>query len=191
MGVGIDQLDVKKRSEKLSFLEVQTSSGESEYYRMEAFTNLTFSQNTEESSVQFVDEDTKRTRVVGHSESVDYEFLHYIGQPALEEIVKITEGEMIGKKAVRNIITVDMTTANLSSGSNYTAKATIRPYSVVPNSNGGSTEYMSYSGTFKANGTKKNITVSCGKDNEWEKVTIQTNASSANMLSNISAALEE
>lgn len=183
MGVGIDQLEVKKRSEKLSFLEVQTSNGESEYYRMEAFTNLEFSQNTEESSVQFVDEDTKRTRVVGHSESVDYEFVHYIGQPALEELVKITEGEMVGKAAVRNIVTVDMTTANLSTGSDYTAKATIRPYSVVPSSNGGSTEHMSYSGTFKANGTKKNITVGCNKDNEWQKITIQTNSASVSALS--------
>lgn len=183
MGVGIDQLDVKKRSEKLSFLEVQTSSGESEYYRMEAFTNLEFSQNTKESNVQFVDEDTERTRVVGHSESVDYEFLHYIGQPALEELVKITEGEMVGKAAVRNIITVDMTTANLSTGNAYTAKATIRPYSVVPSSNGGSTEHMSYSGTFKANGTKKNINVLCNKDNQWQKITIQTSSTSISLLS--------
>ena len=182
MGVGIDQLEVKKRSEKLSFLEVQTSNGESEYYRMEAFTNLEFSQNTEESSVQFVDEDTKRTRVVGHSESVNYEFVHYIGQPALEELVKITEGEMVGKAAVRNIVTVDMTTANLSTGNDYTARATIRPYSVVPSSNGGSTEHMSYS-TFKANGTKKNITVGCNKDNEWQKITIQTNSTSVSALS--------
>lgn len=183
MGVGIDQLDVKKRSEKLSFLEVQTSDGESKYYRMEAFTTLEFSQNTKERSVQYVDEDTERTKVVGHSESVDYDFEHYIGQPALEEIVKITEGELVGKAAVRNIVTVDMTTANLSSGNNYTARATIRPYSIVPGSNGGSTECMNYSGTFKSNGAKKNITVSCSKDNEWQEIAIQTSSSSTSTYS--------
>lgn len=191
MGVGIDQLEVKKRSEKLSFLEVQTSNGESEYYRMEAFTNLEFSQNTKESSVQFVDEDTERTRVVGHSESVNYDFEYYIGQPALEEIVKITEGELIGKAAVRNIITVDMATVNLSSSNTCTARATIRSYSIVPGSNGGSVECMNYSGTFKSNGAKQNITVSCGKDDKWQKISIQTSPSSVNTLSDINTLSEE
>jgi hypothetical protein len=182
MGVGIDELELKKRSEKLAFMEV-IDGKTSTYYRMEGFTDLGTSHNAKEYSRQYVDEDTERTNTTGYSESIGYKFDHYVGSPVLEEIVKITENELIGKDAVRNIVTVDMTTKSLSSGSNYTASATIRPYTIVPSSDGDSTDCMQYSGDFKSNGKKRSITVSSAKDGDWLKVTVSTTTSTSTSTS--------
>lgn len=171
MGKGIDSLKLKKRSEKLAFLEVK-GSDKSEYYRLEGFTTQTHNANASEYDRRYVDEDTNRVDVTGYSESINYNFDHYIDHPALEEIVKITEGEKIGTDAVRNVIVVDMTTVNLSSSTQYTAHATIRPFAIVPSSNGDSTDCQTYSGDFKSRGEKENITVIRG-DKDWNTITIQ------------------
>ena len=109
MGVGIDTLKLKKRSEKLAFLEVKLGDKATGYCRLEGFTTQTFNANSEEYERQYVDEDTKRTDVKAYSESVNYNFDYYLHHPALEEIVKITENELTGYDAVRNILIVDMT----------------------------------------------------------------------------------
>lgn len=171
MGKGIDKLHLVKRSEKVSFLEVIGADGSSKYYRMQGFTNMEFSHNTKEYTRQFIDEDFERTDTIGHSKSVSYEFNHFKDNPALEEIVKITDNELTGLDAVRNIVTVDMTTkTNLTPGT-YSADATIRPYAIVPGSDGGSTECMTYSGDFKSRGTEEKIKAS-SMDNDWEEITI-------------------
>lgn len=171
MGKGIDKLHLVKRSEKLSFLEVIGEDGSSTYHRMQGFTNMEFSNNTKEHTRQYTDEDFERTDTVGHSKSVSYEFEHYKDDPALEEIVKITESEATGLDAARNIVTVDMTTkSNLTSGT-YSANATIRSYTIVPGSNGGSTECMTYSGNFKSRSEEKKVKVS-SMDNDWLTIII-------------------
>ena len=63
MGVGIDTLKLKKRSEKLAFLEVKLGDKATGYCRLEGFTTQTFNANSEEYERQYVDEDTKRTDV--------------------------------------------------------------------------------------------------------------------------------
>ena len=162
MGKGIDSLKLKKRSEKLAFLEVKTGNTSS-YCRLEGFTTQTFNANASEYSRQYVDEDTERTDVKGYSESINYNFDQYIGQPALSEIVKITENELTGSDAVRNILVVDMTS---STGSNTQYSATLRAYTIVPSSNGDTTDCMTYSGDFKSRGTKKSVTVTMDADRE-------------------------
>ena len=61
MGKGIDSLKLKKRSEKLSFMEVKPTagSGESTFVRLEGFTTQTFNANAKECTRQYVDEDTE------------------------------------------------------------------------------------------------------------------------------------
>ena len=83
-----------------------------------------------------------------------------------EEIVKITENELTGYDAVRKILIVDMTSA--TAGGQYTA--TVRPYTVVPSSNGDTTDCMTYSGDFKSRGTKKTVKVTL--DDDCENATI-------------------
>lgn len=166
MGVGIDALKLKKRSEKLAFLEVKLGDKETGYCRLEGFTTQTFNANAKEFTRQYVDEDTERTDVTGYSESVNYNFDQYIGQPALSEIVKITENELTGTDAVRNILLVDMTSN--TSGGQY--EATLRAYAIVPSSNGDTTDCMTYSGDFKSRGAKKAVKVTLDKD--FENATI-------------------
>lgn len=166
MGVGIDALKLKKRSEKLAFLEVKLGDKATGYCRLEGFTTQTFNANAKEFTRQYVDEDTERTDVTGYSESVNYNFDQYIGQPALSEIVKITENELTGTDAVRNILLVDMTSN--TSGGQY--EATLRAYAIVPSSNGDTTDCMTYSGDFKSRGAKKAVKVTLDKD--FENATI-------------------
>lgn len=166
MGVGIDALKLKKRSEKLAFLEVKLGDKLTGYCRLEGFTTQTFNANAKEFSRQYVDEDTERTDVTGYSESVNYNFDQYIGQPALSEIVKIVENELTGTDAVRNILTVDMTSN--TSGGQY--EATLRAYAIVPSSNGDTTDCMTYSGDFKSRGAKKAVKVTL--DADFENATI-------------------
>ena len=166
MGVGIDALKLKKRSEKLAFLEVKLGDKATGYCRLEGFTTQTFNANAKEFTRQYVDEDTERTDVTGYSESVNYNFDQYIGQPALSEIVKITENELTGTDAVRNILLVDMTSN--TSGGQY--EATLRAYAIVPSSNGDTTDCMTYSGDFKSRGAKKAVQVTLDKD--FENATI-------------------
>jgi hypothetical protein len=166
MGVGIDALKLKKRSEKLAFLEVKLGDKVTGYCRLEGFTTQTFNANAKEFTRQYVDEDTERTDVTGYSESVNYNFDQYIGQPALSEIVKITENELTGTDAVRNILLVDMTSN--TSGGQY--EATLRAYAIVPSSNGDTTDCMTYSGDFKSRGAKKAVKVTLDKD--FENATI-------------------
>lgn len=174
MGKGIDSLKLKKRSEKLSFMEVKptTGSGESTFVRLEGFTTQTFNANAKEFTRDYVDEDTSRTDVTGYAESINYNFDQYVGQKALEEIVKISEKELTGTDAVRKIVTVDMTTLNGSSGKvpSFTANATVRSYAIVPSSNGESTDCMTYSGDFKSRGAKIACTVLL--DNDFQTLTI-------------------
>ena len=165
MGKGIDSLKLKKRSEKLAFMEVKIGSTSS-YCRLEGFTTQAFNANASEYNRQYVDEDTERTDVKGYSESINYNFDQYIGHPALSEIVKITENELTGTDAVRNILTVDMT----SNTSNGQYEATLRAYAIVPSSNGDSTDCMTYSGDFKSRGTTRAVKVTM--DADFENATI-------------------
>ncbi len=174
MGVGINTLKLKKRSEKLAFMEVKpkTESGTSTYVRLEGFTTQTYNANANEYDRKYADEDTSRTDVTGYSESINYNFDQYIGQPALEEIVKITENELIGTDAVRNIVVVDMSTVAGKTGEvDFIATAKIRPYAIVPSSNGDSMDCMTYSGDFKSRGEKKDCTVRL--DDNFQTLTVE------------------
>lgn len=178
MGKGIDSLKTRKRSEKLAFLEVKTDST-SKYVRLEGFTTQTFNANASEYSRQYVDEDTERTDVKSYAESINYAFDQYVGQEALEEIVKITENELTGFDAVRKIIVADMATLTGSGDKvpTYSAEATVRSYTIVPSSNGDTTDCMTYSGDFKSRGTKRAVKVTM--DADFENATIVGNSAVA------------
>lgn len=164
MGVGINDKHLVKRSEKLSFMECGTT--EKKFVRMEGFTDLGFNHNAKEYSRQYVDEDTERTDTSGYSESISYKFDRYKDNPVLEELVEITEEEKIGNDAVRRILTVDLTTGSAIPGSSSDPNSAglgricsgyVRDYAVVPNSNGDSTDCMTYSGDFKSRGKKTKL----------------------------------
>ena len=148
-----------------------TGSGESTFVRLEGFTTQTFNANAKEITRQYVDEDTERTDVASYAESINYNFDQYVGQKALEEIVKITENELTGFDAVRKIVTVDMSTIKGEKGkTSFAGTATVRSYAIVPSSNGDTTDCMTYSGDFKSRGAKSACTVTL--DDDFQTLTI-------------------
>lgn len=121
------------------------------YHRMQGFTDMSKSLNPKEYSRQYVDEYFEQTDVVGFSPSISYGFDQYKGNAVHDELVKLSDNEAIGTDAVRTIVIVDFTKETTNAGE-YLAVA--REFSVIPDSEGGSMDAYTYSGTFKVKGNK-------------------------------------
>ena len=144
--------EIIARHRILAFYGVPDSSGNVTYHRMKKFTQFTHSKNPIEYSRQYVDEPFQQTDVVGFSPSYDYAFDRHRNLAVQTDIVKITNGELIGDDAVRTIIVVDT--------SDPSATAYKRDYAVIPSSEGDNINIYTYSGSFKARGEKTEVTVS-------------------------------
>ncbi|MDE6539909.1 MAG: hypothetical protein K2K66_06945 [Ruminococcus sp.] len=133
---------------------------------MEGFTDLSYSQNPKEYSRQYVDEDFERTDIVGYAPAISYSFDRYYGNKVLDDIVKITENEYIGDLMKRRIVTVDLTAHTGTSGGN----AKMRTYAVIPDTNGDTTDCLTYSGNFKACG----VLVDClaVSNDDWQTISV-------------------
>lgn len=160
MGKNLNYANLVTRPKKLAFY--QTPDGI--YRRMEGFTDLGYSQNPKEYSRQYVDEEFERTDIVGYAPSISYSFDRYTGNPVLEDIVKITENEYIGDLMKRKIVSVDLAGSNSNN-------AKMRDYSVIPDSNGDSTDCLTYSGNFKTKG----VLIDCiaTSDDDWQTITVR------------------
>ena len=154
------------RPKKLAFWKLPNG----QYHRMEGFTDLSYSKNPKEYSRQYVDEEFERTDIVGYAPSISYSFDRYTGNEVLEDIVKITENELIGDFMKRTIVTVDLSSAAFFSPTESSAPAKMREYSVIPDSNGDSTDCLTYSGNFKTKGTLVKCTAHSNDD--WQTVTV-------------------
>lgn len=173
MGKSLKNSKLVQRTGKLAFYK---PFGETVYRRMQGFTDLGSSKNPKEYSRQYVDEDFERTDITGYSPSISYAFDRYKGNPVLNDIVKITEDELVGENMVREIINVDMTTV-VSNNGVATANAKIRQYAVIPDSDGDSTDCLTYSGNFKSRGEAEDCVVT-STDN-WETIS-NVNRNTAN-----------
>lgn len=129
------------------------------YHRMQYFTQLSQSKNPQEYSRKYVDEATQRTDVTGFAPQIDYGFDKHRDNAVLTDIVGITDGELCGADAVREIITVDTETGD----------AFKRSYTVSPGSEGDDAQIYKYSGSFKANGEQ--IKGTAASDDGWMTVT--------------------
>lgn len=151
--------DMVERSHVVAFMGVKDSGGETVYARMKGFTELTTNKNAKEYNRQYVDEAFERTTVVGFNSSISYAFDDYKGNVVLAALKNIADMEISGGDATVEIVVVDMNSISLSSGSNYTADAIRRQFSVVPSTSGDTTDCMTYSGDFKACGEIERVTV--------------------------------
>lgn len=156
-----------RRSDKVAFLNVG-SGEESDFQRMRKFTDLSTSKNPQEYGRQYVDEDGEETDVVGFSPEISYGFDQYTNNPVHEKIAKITDDELKGDDAIVELLVVDKTSKDEQS--QYTARR--RKYSVVPDSEGDSTDAYTYSGTLKSKGTFEEVKVTL--DEAEQKATIAT-----------------
>lgn len=134
-----------KRSRKVAFMDVSTTSI-ANFLRMTKFTEISKSKNPTEYSRSYVDEDGEVTDVTGYSEEISYNFDLHVGNLVHEKLVDITDNEKTGADALVKILQVDFTKPK---GSGYEAR--LRTYSVVPDSEGDSTDAYTYSGAFRKN----------------------------------------
>ncbi len=139
-----------KRSRKVAFMNVSTTAI-ANFLRMTKFTEISKSKNPTEYSRTYVDEDGEVTDVTGYSEEISYNFDLHIGNLVHEKIVDITDNEKTGADALVQILQVNFTKPV---GDGYEAR--LRTYSVVPDSEGDSTDAYTYAGSFRKN---SNMTV--------------------------------
>ena len=158
--------EIVQRHKILSFYGVTTTTNSggtttttTTFHRMKYFTNLQHSKNPQEYSRKYVDEPTQRTDVTGFAPETSYGFDKHRDDPVLTDIIKITNEELYGDDAVRDIISVDTATG----------EAYKRPYTVSPGTEGDDANIYKYSGSFKANGEQ--IKGTATTSDEWATVT--------------------
>ncbi len=152
-----------KRADKLAFYGVK-SEDDVVYYRMTGFTEMSVSKNPKEYSRQYVDEEFEQSDIVGYSPSISYGFDQYTENPVHADIAAISDNELLGTDAVRDIVWVDLTTDSAGS-----CQAIMRSFAVIPDSEGNGTDAYQYSGNFKVKGEKIAGTASSADD--WQTLT--------------------
>lgn len=153
-----------KRSEKLAFMQV-TNGGSTEYMRMTGFTELSVSKNPKEYSRKYVDENTERNAVIGYSPSISYKLDYEPQNSVHNEFAEIADRELTGENAVRNIVIVDLTTADNSG----VCSAVKRAFSIIPQTEGDDSETYTLSGNMKASGEM--VFGTAETEDDWQTLT--------------------
>ncbi len=135
------------REKKVAFCAVPSDGGTPTNHRMKGFTTFSVSKNPTEYSRRYVDEAFERTDVTGISASIEFNFDQFDGNPVHDYIASIIDAELIGSDAKIDIIVVDFTKEGTGSNS-FVAKK--RTYTVIPGTEGDSTDAYTYSGTLRA-----------------------------------------
>ena len=153
-----------KRSQRVAFYGV-TSDGETTFYRMTGFTEMAKSANPKEYTRQYIDEEHERSDIVGYSPEFSYSFDMFAGNPVHEDIAAVSDEEKTGTDAVREIVIVDLTQEG---GAEKTFKAVKRAFSVIPNSEGNTTDAYTYSGSLKVVGDK--VVGTATSEDNWQTI---------------------
>lgn len=151
-----------KRHQKVAYYGVPAAgdTGTATFTRMQKFTSLSTAKNAKEYSRQYVDEAFEVSDVTGYSPAMSYAFDQHKGNAVHDDIVKITDDELTGDDAVREIVLVDLTVSE--TGGKFAARK--RSFAVIPDSEGDSTDAYTYSGTFKTKGESIKGTATIDKD---------------------------
>ena len=152
-----------KRCQKLAFYGVVENDTVT-YYRMSGFTEFSKKANPKEYKRQYIDEEHERNDVVGYSPVFSYEFDQFDGNKVHSDLAALADGEYTGTEAIRSIIVVDFTDKN-----DEAYGAVKRDFVVIPDSEGGSSEAYTYSGSFKASGDK--IIGTATSNDNWKTLT--------------------
>lgn len=137
------------RHEKIAFYGVKDEDGVITYHRMCGFTKMDTSKNPVEYSRRYIDESFEQTDVVAFSPSIAFSFDRYNGNPVHDDIVSISDNELLGTEAVRSIVVADLST--LSDGA---CSAIKRDFSIIVDTEGDSTDAYTLSGSFNTKGEK-------------------------------------
>ena len=112
----------------------------------EGFTTFPESKNPKEYTRKYVNYQTEKTDVIGYSPSISYSCDVIADDPVVAEIVKITDGELVGTDTHREIISVNCWKEK--DGGGYDAFK--RTYAIIPDNKGDGTDALIYTGTMKA-----------------------------------------
>lgn len=135
-----------RRSQRVAFMDTDTTGKTPKYERMKKFTSFENSKNPKQYNRQYVDEDTETGDVVGYAPSISYSFDRHTENSVHERIAAIHDGEMLGDDTHVSIVIVDLFTKTEGG----TCDAIKRTYSVIPDADGSSTDALIYSGTLKS-----------------------------------------
>ena len=138
------------RHEKVAYYGVPDTDGNVVYHRMCGFTKMDTSKNPVEYSRRYIDESFEQTDVVAISPSIAFTFDRYAGNPVHDDIIKISDNEILGTDAVRSIVLVDVSQKD-DAGK---CPAILRDFSVMVETEGNSTDAYTLSGTMSTKGEK-------------------------------------
>lgn len=155
------------RDKKVAYLGCLKDGAEPAFHRMRNFTAMSKTSNASEYTRKYVDENGEVTDVTGYSPSIEYTFDLYKGNPVHEEIVELSDKEVVGTAAVRKILIVDFTSEGTVAG-NF--KAHMRDYAVIPGTEGEDASTYTYAGTFKKKSDVVEVEVTTS--DEWETCTL-------------------
>ncbi len=148
------------RHEKVAYYGVPDTEGNVVYHRMCGFTKMDTSKNPVEYSRRYIDESFEQTDIVAMSPSIAFAFDRYSGNPVHDDIVNISDNEILGTGAVRSIVVVDISAAD---NKGY-CPAVMRDFSVMVETEGNSTDAYTLSGTMSTKGEKVFGTAALSQD---------------------------
>lgn len=151
--------DILNRADKVNFMGLKDNL--EAFTRMHGFTDSGKSSNASTYDRRYVDEETERSDVTGYGTEIAYAFDEMKDDPVHAVLVEVADDEIKGKKVT--IVTVDFSKPGETAG---TYEARKRVWSVIPDSDGDSTDAYTYSGTFKAAG--KIIKGTATSTDDWE-----------------------
>ena len=135
---------ISKRNEKVAFFGMD--SRDSSFARMRGFTEFSINKNPIEYSRKYIDEQTERSDVVAYAPSISYSFDKFSDDFVHKELINISDNEMVGNDATRDILIVDFSTDE------DVKDAICRNWTIIPDGEGKDPNAYTYSGTLKANG---------------------------------------
>lgn len=138
------------RHEKVAYYGIKDESGNVVYHRMCGFTKMNTSKNPVEYSRRYIDESFEQTDIVAVSPSISFTFDRYSGNPVHDDIVEISDNEILGDGAVRSIVVADLSTND----GNGNCRAIMRNFSIMVETEGDSLDAYTLSGTMNTKGEK-------------------------------------
>ncbi len=151
-----------KRHEKVAYYGIEDSDGNVVYHRMCGFTKMDTSKNPVEYTRRYIDESFEQTDVVAFSPSISFAFDRYSENPVHEDIVSLSDNEILGTDAVRSIVIADISTKDESG----VCSAIKRDFSVMVEKEGDSNDAYTLSGTMSTKGEKVFGNATLSKDSQ-------------------------
>lgn len=140
------------RSQWAAYMECGKDTAKAFALMGEGFTDLAESKNPQEYNRHYVHEKSERSDVTGYSPSLSYSMDYYTTDPVCQEIRAITDGELVGTDAQRDIVLVDLFDKKSGSTGDESFTAYKRTFAIIPDGKGAGTDALIYTGTIKSAG---------------------------------------